>query len=312
VTRVMSSTKAYNRRLFFHGLGRAGTTLLLGTTSGSLLTACDAFFPNNNRKITPAATKIDQRGLLTPGMLQWGATSMHNAPFLYHSSRGLTGFEFDFVNAVTRLIGITQKQIETDYSQLDQALQTGQYDVIVDNWTSDPANSQVEMFSQAYYRSGQQIVVRTDDVHFKDKTAADDLSLLDLEGFTVGSLPGHDAELLAADSAIHLRIYTDTLPFQDLLAGRIDAVFASFPTAAYYVLGYGIDAHVNTALKLIGQPFEFCDYVIAYNKNSASASTLQKEIDQAITTLKNNGKLATICKKWGLWNTTQAQISTHI
>ncbi len=286
--------------------------LLLGTMSGSFLTACDSFFSSTNHKATPQATKIDQRGLLTPGVLQWGATSSHNAPFLYHSSNHLIGFEFDIVNAITHLIGITQEHIETDYSQLDQALQAGQYDVIVNGWTSDPQNSAIELFSQAYYRSGQQIVVRADDVHFKNKTTADDLSLLDLQGFTVGALTGHDADLIAADSAIHLRLYDDALLFDDLLVGRIDAVFASFPTVAYHVLGYGIDAHANTTLKLIGQPFEFCDYVIAYNKNSASSPTLQKEIDQAITALKNNGSLATICKKWGLWNTTQTQISTHL
>jgi polar amino acid transport system substrate-binding protein len=279
--------------------------------SGSFLTACDTFFSSTNQKATPQATKIDQRGLLIPGVLQWGATSSHNAPFLYHSSNHAAGFEFDIVNAITGLIGITQKQIEVDYSQLAQALQAGQFDVIVNNWTSDPQNSQAELFSQAYYRSGQQIVVRSDDLHFKDKTAADDLSLLDLEGLTVGALAGHDADLIAADSSIHLRVYSDALPFEDLLIGRIDAVFASFPIIAYYVLGHGSDAHANTALKLIGQPFEFCDYVIAYNKNSASSPALQKEIDQAITFLKNNGALAAICKKWGLWNTIQAQINTY-
>jgi polar amino acid transport system substrate-binding protein len=314
VTRVMSSRRNYNRRLFLHYLGYTTGTLLLGGTSATLFTACDAPFPNSSRTATPQATKIEQKGLLMPGTLQWGATALHNAPFLYHlpSSNGLIGFEYDIVNAITRLIGITQKLIETDYSQLDQSLQSGQYDIILNNWTGDPQKSKAERFSQAYYRAGQQIVVRTDDPRFKDKSSSDSLSLLDLEDLTVGTLPGHTADLLAADNAIRVRVYNDVLPFIDLLMGRIDAIFASSPTVSFYVLGHGTNAQAKPSLKLIGQPFEFCDYVIAFNGNSTNAPTLQKEIDQAITVLKSNGVLATICKKWGLWNDMQPQIDTQL
>jgi polar amino acid transport system substrate-binding protein len=296
--------------LFLHYLGYTTGTLLLGGTS---LTACNAPFPNSSRTATPQATRIEQKGLLTPGTLQWGATALHNAPFLYHlpSSNGLIGFEYDIVNAITRLIGITQKLVETDYSQLDPSLQNGQYDIILNGWTSDPQKSKTERFSQAYYRVGQQIVVRTDDPRFKDKSSSDNLSLLDLEDLTVGTLPGHTADLLTADSAIRARVYDDALPFLDLLMGRLDAVFASFPTIDFYVLGHGPNGQAKPSLKLVGQPFEFCDYVIAFNENSANTPTLQKEIDQAITLLKSDGSLAAICKKWGLWNNMQPQIDTQ-
>ena len=121
--------------------------------------------------------------------------------------------------------------------------------------------------------------MRSNDPRFSQKTANDTLSLQDLEGLTVGTGAGFKAEdLLAADKKIKLKSYDPDLPFNDLALGRIDAVLIDFSTVTYYVLGDGPGGSANKALKLIGKPFDFSSYVVAFNKNSSNATTLQRRL----------------------------------
>jgi polar amino acid transport system substrate-binding protein len=248
---------------------------------------------------------------MRPGIFQWGATADNGAPYVYLNPKTgkLTGFELEIADAIAALMGITQKQVETDYQQLAQSLQANSFDAIMNGWEISDDRKKTEIFSQAYYRNGQQIVVRSDDQRFAKKTENDTLSLKDLEGYTVGTGAGYKAEdLLRSDSKITTKAYDPDLPFNDLALGRIDAVLIDYSTVTYYVLGYGEGGTKNEKLKLIGQPFAANDYVIAFNKKNASAPTLQKEIDQALTVLKNNGTLKSIYQKWGLWTAAQTQI----
>ncbi len=298
-----------NRRLF---IKRTGALVVAGSTLETILAACGGNVPTSSPSVTPGATKIENKGLKLPGFFQWGATSNNGAPYVYKdpATGNLIGFELEISSAIAGLMGVTQKQVETDYAQLVPALQANNFDAILNGWEISEDRKKTEIFSQPYYRNGQQIVVRTNDSRFSQKTTEDTLSLKDLEGLTVGTGAGFEAEsLLASDKKIKLKSYDPDLPFNDLALGRIDAVLIDFSTVTYYVLGDGPGGTANKSLKLIGRPFEFNDYVVAFNKNSSNAPTLQKEIDQAITILKNNGTLQKIYRKWGLWNDVQAQIS---
>jgi len=126
---------------------------------------------------------------------------------------------------------------------------------------------------------------------------------------TVGTGASYKAaEILASDQKIKLKIYDPDLPFNDLSLARIDAVLIDLPIVTYYVLGVGPGGKADPTLKPIGKPFETSDYVIAYNKKDPNAETLLKEIDQALTQLKNDGTLHKIYTKWSMWNDPQAQI----
>ena len=298
-----------NRRLF---LQRTGALIVAGSALEAVLAACGGNIPTSSPSATPGATKIESKGLKLPGFFQWGATSNNGAPYVYKdpATGNLIGFELEISSAIASLMGVTQKQVETDYAQLDPALQANNFDAILNGWEITEDRKKTELFSQPYYRNGQQIVVRTNDSRFTQKTMEDTLSLKDLEGLTVGTGAGFEAEaLLAADKKIKLKSYDPDLPFNDLALGRIDAVLIDFSTVTYYVLGDGPGGTANKSLKLIGRPFEFNDYVVAFNKKSSNAPTVQNEIDQAIAVLKNNGTLQKIYRKWGLWNDVQAQIN---
>jgi polar amino acid transport system substrate-binding protein len=300
-----------DRRTFLKHTGQAGGLLAAGGMLEVLLAACGgnvAATPTS----TPGTTTIASKGLKVAGVFQWGSTSQGGAPYVFPDPKNptnLIGFEVEIADAITKLMGIKQKQVETDYAQLDQALQSGKFDVIMNGWEITEDRKKTEIFSQPYYRYGQQIVVKANDPRFAGKTTNDVLSLKDLEGYTVGTGAAYKAaEILATDNKIKLKTYDPDLPFDDLALGRIDAVLIDLPIVTYYVLGTGPGSESNPALKPIGRPFETSDYVIAYNKSNPDAVTLQKEVDEALTQIKNDGTLHKILAKWNLWNDQQAEI----
>ena len=300
-----------NRRVFLQRAGQIGALAVTGSALESLLAACGGNVPTTPSSTGKTSAKIASNGLKIPGMFQWGSTSDNGAPYVYRDPKSskLVGFELEIATAIAGLMNINQKQVETDYAQLDQSLQANAFDAILNGWEITEDRKKTEIFSQPYYRNGQQIVVRANDNRFASKTTKDTLSLKDLAGMTVGTGAGFKAEeILAADKSIKLKSYDPDLPFNDLALGRIDAVLIDYSTVTYYVLGDGPGGEVNKQLKLIGKTFDASDYVIAFNKNNSNATTLQKEIDQALTVLKNNGTLKAIYQRWGLWTDQQPEI----
>jgi len=300
--------KQFNRRVF---LRRAGGLAVTTGSLDALLTACGNVSTTSG---TQGATQVANKGLKVPGGLQWGSTSNGGAPYVFQDPQHptqLIGFEVEIANALAALMGAHQKQVETDYAQLQQALGAGKFDMIMNGWEITGDRSKTEIFSQPYYRYGQQIVVRKNDARFTSKAANDVLSLKDLEGYTVGTGASYKAaDILATDSKIKLKTYDPDLPFNDLALGRIDAVLIDLPIVTYYVEGVGAGGTADPRLRAIGKPFETSDYVIAFNKSDPNAATLQQEINQALTILKNNGTLHKIYIRWNLWNDQQAQIGT--
>jgi polar amino acid transport system substrate-binding protein len=304
-----------NRRVFLKRAGQFGGLVVAGGSLESLLAACGG---NVTTPTTTGTQAIGHAGLLVPSLLQWGSTANGGAPYVFQDPNNpsqLVGFEVEIAQAFAQLIGVQEKQIETDYTQLDQALQADKFDMIMNGWEKTGDRYKTELFSDPYYHYGQQIVVKANDPRFASKAASDTLSLKDLEGYTVGTGAGFKAaDVLATDSKITLKIYDPDLPFADLALGRIDAVLIDLPIVTYYVEGIGAGSTKDKRLRAIGKPIAPDDYYIAFRKNGpngkpyANGQTLLKEINAALAELKTNGALHRIYTKWGLWNDQQAAI----
>src|SRR5205085_8949274 len=134
----------------------------------------------------------------------------------------------------------TQKQIEIDYSALEQALRANQFDFIMNGWEKTADREKTEIFSQAYYRYGQQIVVRANDSRFSQFTTTSDMSLKNLEGYKVGTGAAYKAaDILKSDPKIDTKTFDPDLPFDALTQKNLDAVLIDGPIVSYYVLGAG-------------------------------------------------------------------------
>jgi len=301
-----------DRRTFLKRVGQAGGLIAASGSIEAVLAACGGNVSTPSTGTTPGVKHVGNKGLKTPGLLQWGATSDGGAPYVFpdpNNPSQLVGFEYEIGQAIAKLMGIVSKQVENDYGQMEQALLANKFDMVMNGWEKTGDREKTELFSQAYYRYGQQIVVRVDDSRFAGKTTSDNLDLKDLEGLTVGTGASYKAaDILAEDKKITVKLYDPDLPFNDLAAHRIDAVLIDGPIAAYYVIGAGPGAKPNAALKTIGKPFRTDDYFVGFNKANPNAQTLLGEIDQAFDILKKDGTLKRIYMKWSMWNDQQAQI----
>jgi len=300
-----------DRRTFLKRAGQAGGLVLAGGALEAILAACGGNVSTTTGSTPVAgATTVASAGLKLPGNLQWGADYVSGAPYVFkdpNNPNNLVGFEEEIAVAMAALMGgIQQTQVEVCYSNLEQALLANQIDMVMNGWEKTPDRQKTELFSDPYYRYGQQIIVRKDDVRFANVVPT---SVTVLDGYTVGTGSGYKAEaIMTPDKKINVKAYTGNIPFTDLVQKKLDAFFLDFPIATYYINGAGPGATPIPELKLLGDPIYIDDYFVGFNKSNPNASILLPEINQAIAILKKNGTLKKIYTKWQLQNSLQAQI----
>jgi polar amino acid transport system substrate-binding protein len=300
------------RRTFLKRMGQAGGLVVAGGTLESFLAACGGNVGSGATTPTPGVTPIGNAGLKNPGVIQWGADFVSGAPYVFKDPKNpanLVGFEVEIMQAVANLMNVTQRQVEVCYGQLDQALAANQFDLVFNGWEITDERKKTQLFSDPYYRYGQQIVVRTDDPRFSSYTATSDVPFSILEGLTVGTGDGYKAATyLQADSKITTKLYSGNLPFADVKQKKLDATMLDFPIVAYYVLGAGPGGTADASLKPIGKPLFPDVYIGGFNKSNPNAAILLPEINQAVARLKKDGTLKKIYMTWSMWNDQQAEI----
>ncbi len=301
-----------DRRTFIKRMGQAGGLVVAGGTLKFILAACGGNIGSGATTPTPGVTPIGNSGLKTPGFLQWGSDFVDGAPYVFKDPKNpanLVGFEVDIMQAVANSMGVTPRQIETCYGQLDQALAANNFDFVFNGWEITDERKKTQIFSDPYYRYGQQMVVRSDDPLYTQYNAASDLTLSVLYGKTVGTGDGYRAAtILQGFPQITTKLYNGDLPFDDLKQKKLDAVFLDFPIVAYYVLGAGPGGTADPSLKPLGKTMYQDVYVAGFNKSNPNAQTVLNELNQAIARLKKDGTLKKIYTTWKLWNDQQAQI----
>jgi polar amino acid transport system substrate-binding protein len=300
-----------DRRTFLKRVGQASGLVLAGGAFETILEACGGNVSTTTGSTpTPGATTVPSAGLKTAGNLQWGADYVSGAPYVFKdpaNPSNLVGFEVEIAAAMAALMGgIHQTQVEVCYSNLEQALLGNQIDMVMNGWEKTPDREKTELFSDPYYRYGQQVIVRRDDTRFANVVPK---SVADLEGYTVGTGAGYKAEtIMLADKKINVKSYTGNIAFTDLVQKKLDAFFLDFPIASYYINGTGPGATPIPELKLLGDPIYIDDYFVGFNKINHNAAILLPEINQTIVILKKNGTLKKIYTKWQLMNSLQSQI----
>src|SRR5260370_38405396 len=106
--------RGINRRTFLKRVGQTGGLLAAGGSIEYLLAACGGNIAAPPTP-QPGAVKIPSKGLLTPGLFQWGSTSDGGAPYVFQDPTNpnkLVGFEFEIADAIASLMGIREKQAE--------------------------------------------------------------------------------------------------------------------------------------------------------------------------------------------------------
>src|SRR5258708_269349 len=225
------------RRTFLRRAGQAGGLVIAGGSIEALLAACGGnVYTGGGSTPTPGVTVVGNQGLKRPGLLQWGADYVSGAPYVFQdptNPKNLVGFEVEIAQAMGQLMKISQTQVEVCYANLEQALLGNQIDMVMNGWEKTADRLKTELFSDPYYRYGQQIIVRVDDTRFSSVNPTD-VSVL--AGLTVGTGSGYLAETIMdnyngthPNNKINVHAYTGNIAFSDLVQHKVDAFFLDFP-----------------------------------------------------------------------------------
>ena len=139
-----------------------------------------------------------------------------------------TGYSIDYIKEVAKRAGFDMKFRDVAWDGIFAGLASGNYDILASSTTITPERQQAFDFSDPYYGVVQAVVMA------KGKKID---SLAGLKGLTVGSQIGITGVfvLRKADVGAKIKEYDDIgLAFEDLAAGRTDAVICDDPVAKYY------------------------------------------------------------------------------
>lgn len=225
---------------------------------------------------------------LRPGELLWAADAESGAPYAYRdpSNPGeIIGFERDLLEEIAKILNKKLVFVQNNWDGLPQGLDRRDYDVAANGLEITPERSTEVLFSDPYYVTSEQLIVRSDETEIE--------SLADLKNKSVGTLRACQAQhILETDyPEAKLKIYDDEAAgYQDVEIGRISAFFVDYPIALYYAIP-------NPKLKAVGGPVGRIAYGIALKKDQFE---LKNAINGALDTLRRNGKLQAILSKWKL------------
>ncbi|MCX6155527.1 MAG: ABC transporter substrate-binding protein/permease [Candidatus Kapabacteria bacterium] len=222
-----------------------------------------------------------------PAELRWAADL--GPPFVFMDKDNpdrIIGFEMDIVTAIAREMGRTAVLVQNAWDGLIPGFNRNDYDIIVNGMEITNDRMKVVNFSDPYYITYEQVIVR------KDQQGIEYFE--NLIGKKVGTLNNSYAEkIMNVKGGINVKSYeSESNALEDLRLKRIDAVLIDAPVAIYYLKG-------DSSLKFSGGPIGQISYGIAIRKKD---TLLLKEVNAALTRMSQRGDLKRILSSWGMWN----------
>lgn len=207
-------------------------------------------------------------------------------PFTYVDHDELKGFEVDLMKAIAGITGDDVKFVTASFSGLAGMLDSNRIDTIANQITMTPARQKKYLFSKPYVYDGAQVVVRkgNDTIH----------GVEDLKGKTVAVNLGSNYEQLLQElpyaDEIDIKTYDSNIE-QDVALGRADAFVMDRVSATQVIKDKPLP------LQLAGQPFSRIQNAYPFRDDEAGKA-LRARIDDALTQLRDSGKLSDISEKW--------------
>jgi polar amino acid transport system substrate-binding protein len=220
------------------------------------------------------------------GELRWGGDLQGGEPYVFRDPRDparLVGFEVDLARALAAKLGVRERFVQNDWSNLVPSLERGDFDVILNGLEDTQGLRGRILVTQPYFHFTEQLVVRRGS---RLRT------LSDLRGHRVGTLASSLAhQILRSKRAIEIVLYTgQEEPYRDLQLQRIDAVLLDSVIAERYGL-------TKPDLELADADVARGSYVIGLRKGDAD---LRDALNRALSALDAEGELRRIYARWHL------------
>jgi polar amino acid transport system substrate-binding protein len=198
------------------------------------------------------------------------------------------GFDVDMSKEIAKRLGKTVELIPTQWDGIFQALKTDKYDAIISSVSMTKDRLTEYEFTKPYIANAQMIVVKPSDNSIKKDT--------DLKGKNVGC----QVQTTANDSATYLmdkqgikftlKTYDQVIqPFNDMKAGRLDAVIVDEVVGQYYIATDSKN-YKAAAVKLTNEPIGAC-----FKKGN---TVLRDEVQKAIDAMVADGSMKKLSNKW--------------
>ncbi|WP_311406801.1 ABC transporter substrate-binding protein [Liquorilactobacillus uvarum] len=209
-------------------------------------------------------------------------------PMDFKDSNGnLTGFDIDVGKALGAKLGVKVNNVPTDWDGVIPSLQSKKFDMILSAMGITAERAKSVSFSKPYFNGGMTIITN------KKVAASKNIKKLsNLKGKTVGVQAGAQAIVDKVENVKgvkQIKKYDSaTLALQDLANKRIDAYVDDFQVANYYM--QKVEGTYSKSILNVKEP-----YGIAFRKDDGE---LQSAVQKALDSLKKDGTLSKISKKW--------------
>lgn len=257
--------------------------LVLGLVVGLLLGAgCSDQAPSGG-----SLAKLKARGELT-----WGADLQGGEPYLWedpdHPGQ-LLGFEVEIMEAVARRLGVRQRMVQCDWSNLIPSLERGDFDVVFNGLEITAERQARILLSQPYFIYAETLAVRK---------GAPYRTLAELRGKRVGTLNQTYAHDLLRDQPLEAVLYEgNEEPYIDLEQGRVDGVLLDNVIADRY-------GCPRPGVFCVPEELARGSYAAGVRKGDPE---LLAALDGALAAMRADGELERILRKAQLWDARQSE-----
>ena len=197
----------------------------------------------------------------------------------------MIGFDMDIINTVAERAGFTVNLTTMEFAGIIPAVQTGSQEIAIAGVTITDERAEIVDFSDPYYDSGLQIIVRADNDSVE--------TVEDLAGVSVATRIGSTSydylqETLGEDADI-VPYPGNSDMYMALLGRNVDAAFYDAPNVAYFSQTRG-----EGRTKVVGPLYEGQQYGIVFHKGSEWVEPTNK----ALAEMREDGTYDEIYEKW--------------
>ena len=206
-------------------------------------------------------------------------------PFNFITETGsVDGFDVDVAREIAKRMGRSLEYTTTAWDGIIEGLRAGRYDGILGSMAITPQRLEVVLFSDPYYYSGPQLIVR------KDSGISDpsDLAKTARVGIATGTTFEEDVEKIGVEA----RLYeNDNQTLMELVNGRIEGVLTD------RIVGLNAISKLRGGenLELAGSVLRTEEMGIAFNKKD---SALLEQVNSILSVMRADGTLRKISEKW--------------
>jgi polar amino acid transport system substrate-binding protein len=237
-------------------------------------------------------------------ILRWGGDSEGGAPYVEadpNDPAKVIGFDVEVAETIAKGLGRNAQFVQVAWASIDQSVQRGDFDIGMSGVEDSPAKRAALAATIPYYEFTETITVRAADRHrYK--------SLEDLHGRRVGTLGGTMAyeRLLEAQKTFGITPVSyddDVHPYEDVVAGRLDAVLLDNIIAARSMKRMpGLYTHYD-------RPVATGHYIAVLAKENG---TLRDQVNEILKARMRDGTLERIYRKWEIWDQFQPKFFARV